>query len=130
MSVVRPASNADPLNTPIRDRSQDARVVTVWESCSICGAETKKNELSEGAYLFSFAKYLELLIYSPLLCKLFATVMRALKAPPPPPEHEAQTTPTWKQPALPSAIFIVIPSGAEPNQKKPRVDHGLGTHLK
>ncbi|KAJ3914042.1 hypothetical protein F5877DRAFT_51221 [Lentinula edodes] len=45
-------------------------MVTVWESCSICGAETKKNELSEGAYLFSFAKYLELLIYSPLLCKL------------------------------------------------------------
>ncbi|KAJ4490808.1 hypothetical protein J3R30DRAFT_137416 [Lentinula aciculospora] len=50
--------------------SLDVRKIIVWESCSICGAETKKNELSDGAYLFSFAKYLELLIYSPLICKL------------------------------------------------------------
>ncbi|KAJ3812441.1 hypothetical protein F5876DRAFT_37385 [Lentinula aff. lateritia] len=64
-SIEWPASNVGE-----KDQTQDARVVTVWESCSICGAETKKNELSEGAYLFSFAKYLEVLIYSPLLCKL------------------------------------------------------------
>ncbi|KAJ3730406.1 hypothetical protein C8R42DRAFT_6170 [Lentinula raphanica] len=48
----------------------DERVINVWESCSRCGAQTGKKEMSDGAYLSSFAKFLELLIYSPLLCKL------------------------------------------------------------
>ncbi|KAH7868609.1 uncharacterized protein C8R40DRAFT_814762 [Lentinula edodes] len=69
-TIATSAGGSDESNVDEKDQSPDARVVSVWESCSICGAETKKNELSEGAYLFSFAKYLELLIYSPLLCKL------------------------------------------------------------
>ncbi|KAJ4465387.1 hypothetical protein C8J55DRAFT_566317 [Lentinula edodes] len=70
LSIATSVDGSGESNVDERDRSPDARVVTVWESCLICSAETKKNELSEGAYLFSFAKYLELLIYSPLLCKL------------------------------------------------------------
>ncbi|KAJ3858258.1 hypothetical protein EV359DRAFT_69156 [Lentinula novae-zelandiae] len=69
-SIATSADGSDESDVDDRDRSPDVRAVTVWESCSICGAETKKNELSKGAYLFSFAKYLELLIYSPLLWKL------------------------------------------------------------
>ncbi|KIK63065.1 hypothetical protein GYMLUDRAFT_41376 [Collybiopsis luxurians FD-317 M1] len=52
------------------DATLETRVIKAWESCSICGAQTEKTQLSDGAYLFSFAKYLELLIYSPLICVL------------------------------------------------------------
>ncbi|KAF5391679.1 hypothetical protein D9757_002352 [Collybiopsis confluens] len=64
------AGISDGRSTAKPDLTVGLRVVTVWESCSICGASTEKTSLSDGAYLFSFAKYLELLIYSPLFCKL------------------------------------------------------------
>ncbi|KAJ3885798.1 hypothetical protein GG344DRAFT_82326 [Lentinula edodes] len=85
-SIATSVDGSDESDVDDRDRSPDARAVTVWEICLICA---------------------------------FATVMQALKAPPPPPEHEAQTTPTWKQPALPSAIFIVIPSARNPIKRNP-----------
>ncbi|KAF8625461.1 hypothetical protein AX17_006862 [Amanita inopinata Kibby_2008] len=39
--------------------------ITMWETCAICGVRSTSREMSDGAYLLSFAKYLELLIYSP-----------------------------------------------------------------
>ncbi|KAE9404217.1 hypothetical protein BT96DRAFT_935786 [Gymnopus androsaceus JB14] len=62
---------ADAMDLQLDTDTKD-RTITIWESCSICGAsnEAAKNELNDGAYLFSFAKYLELLIYSPLVCVL------------------------------------------------------------
>lgn len=38
-----------------------------WESCSVCGAHTTKVDISDGTWLFSFAKFLELLVYSPVI---------------------------------------------------------------
>ncbi|THU82605.1 hypothetical protein K435DRAFT_445881 [Dendrothele bispora CBS 962.96] len=60
----------DGVNRAEQENKETSRVIQVWESCSMCGAETQKNEMSYGTYLFSFAKYLELLIYSPVLATI------------------------------------------------------------
>ncbi|KAG6852316.1 hypothetical protein C0991_000959 [Blastosporella zonata] len=39
--------------------------VEMWESCGTCGAKSGQKEMSDGTYLLSFGKFLELLIYSP-----------------------------------------------------------------
>ncbi|KAI0710732.1 hypothetical protein C8Q76DRAFT_678336 [Earliella scabrosa] len=41
--------------------------VRMWQSCAICGKETPKEVMHDGTFMFSFAKYLELLIYSPAI---------------------------------------------------------------
>ncbi|KAJ3539164.1 hypothetical protein NMY22_g4858 [Coprinellus aureogranulatus] len=41
-----------------------------WESCALCGAKTLRVELSNGSWLLSFAKFLELLIYSPTIYQI------------------------------------------------------------
>ncbi|KAF8063215.1 hypothetical protein FPV67DRAFT_1505586 [Lyophyllum atratum] len=40
--------------------------VEIWESCATCGACSTRREMSDGTYLLSFGKFLELLIYSPI----------------------------------------------------------------
>ncbi|KAJ3975919.1 hypothetical protein EV361DRAFT_791395 [Lentinula raphanica] len=65
-----PLAAASVVSNAKDQNGDDERVINVWESCSRCGAQTGKKEMSDGAYLSSFAKFLELLIYSPLLCKL------------------------------------------------------------
>ncbi|GBE86058.1 hypothetical protein SCP_0805820 [Sparassis crispa] len=42
--------------------------IQMWEACAICGKESRKEQMFDGTYLLSFAKYLELLIYSPTIC--------------------------------------------------------------
>lgn len=41
--------------------------IIMWEQCAICGRQTRRERMHDGTYLFSFAKYLELLIYSPVI---------------------------------------------------------------
>ncbi|KAG6816538.1 hypothetical protein H0H87_005315 [Tephrocybe sp. NHM501043] len=38
--------------------------VKVWESCGNCGTQSRRHEMSDGTYLLSFGKFLELLVYS------------------------------------------------------------------
>ncbi|KAI0795874.1 hypothetical protein C8Q75DRAFT_744203 [Abortiporus biennis] len=42
----------------------------MWESCKVCGKKTTVEEVLDGTYLLSFAKYLELLIHSPAIFRL------------------------------------------------------------
>ncbi|KAL1729012.1 hypothetical protein EV714DRAFT_274120 [Schizophyllum commune] len=51
------------------DADEVLRIQT-WVRCSVCKAESPKKVVSEGAHLLSFAKYLELLVYSPRLCSI------------------------------------------------------------
>ncbi|KAF5320160.1 hypothetical protein D9611_010357 [Ephemerocybe angulata] len=44
--------------------------IQCWESCAVCDAHTSRIELSDGSWLLSFAKFLELLIYSPILADI------------------------------------------------------------
>ncbi|KAL0948446.1 hypothetical protein HGRIS_011019 [Hohenbuehelia grisea] len=44
--------------------------IEAWQSCVQCGASTDRVPLSDGAYLLSFGKFLELLVYSPKVIKL------------------------------------------------------------
>ncbi|KAF5376402.1 hypothetical protein D9615_008619 [Tricholomella constricta] len=46
---------------------RDDRKVEVWESCATCAAQSVRREMSDGTYVLSFGKFLELLIYSPTL---------------------------------------------------------------
>ncbi|KAI0738229.1 hypothetical protein C8Q80DRAFT_1292532 [Daedaleopsis nitida] len=39
-------------------------LIRMWQSCATCGKETPKAIMHDGTYMFSFAKYLELLVYS------------------------------------------------------------------
>ncbi|TFY60913.1 hypothetical protein EVJ58_g4840 [Rhodofomes roseus] len=41
--------------------------ISIWQACAVCGEETARQQMHDGS-LFSFGKYLELLIYSPALC--------------------------------------------------------------
>ncbi|KAI9060832.1 hypothetical protein FKP32DRAFT_1632308 [Trametes sanguinea] len=41
--------------------------IYMWHSCSVCGKESHKEVMHDGTYLFSFAKYLELLVYAPAI---------------------------------------------------------------
>ncbi|KAF9032399.1 hypothetical protein BJ165DRAFT_1410851 [Panaeolus papilionaceus] len=50
------------------DADQD--LFETWESCAVCGSKTFTRTFSEESSLFSFSKYLELLLYSPTICKL------------------------------------------------------------
>ncbi|KAF8509764.1 hypothetical protein BU17DRAFT_55907 [Hysterangium stoloniferum] len=42
--------------------------IDVWQSCGVCGKSTEPEPMSDGTYLYSFAKFLELLIWSPIMC--------------------------------------------------------------
>ncbi|EGN97566.1 hypothetical protein SERLA73DRAFT_161549 [Serpula lacrymans var. lacrymans S7.3] len=44
--------------------------IVISESCKVCGEKTERVPMSDGTHLLSFAKYLELLLYSPYLCGL------------------------------------------------------------
>ncbi|CDO76841.1 hypothetical protein BN946_scf185033.g38 [Trametes cinnabarina] len=54
--------NSGDSATSIKDEA-----IYMWHSCSICGAESTKEVMHDGTYLFSFAKYLELLVYAPAI---------------------------------------------------------------
>ncbi|RXW18269.1 hypothetical protein EST38_g7586 [Candolleomyces aberdarensis] len=70
--------------------------IQAWESCTVCGAQNAQLELSDGSWLFSFSKFLELLIYSPTLCKIS------------PPLCEHTTPETTPPTGLPTSRFNII----------------------
>ncbi|KAF7303780.1 hypothetical protein MIND_00607600 [Mycena indigotica] len=51
-------------------KDEDDSKITTWLSCSVCGKKTPRKTLSDGAFLFSFGKFLEVLIYSPLISRI------------------------------------------------------------
>ena len=74
-------------NSEVEDSADNA--IEMWQSCGICGARTPRTNMHDGALyvfpsiihsflfflkvicsLFSFAKFLELLVYSPTICTL------------------------------------------------------------
>ncbi|KAI0260351.1 hypothetical protein BC834DRAFT_973492 [Gloeopeniophorella convolvens] len=49
-------------------RDPRSEEVAMWQSCKVCGESTARCTMSDGTYLFSFAKFLELLLYSSTIC--------------------------------------------------------------
>ncbi|KAF5373740.1 hypothetical protein D9758_000701 [Tetrapyrgos nigripes] len=87
-----------------KEEKRTQRVIQVWESCSVCGAETEKTEMSNGAYLSSFAKYLELLVYSPLLARISTSLCEHTNAPGdlPPTSSSSVSSPTTSTTSTPN----------------------------
>ncbi|EPQ53029.1 hypothetical protein GLOTRDRAFT_139979 [Gloeophyllum trabeum ATCC 11539] len=63
---VRVKVDADDSDPDRKDPPEED--VGMWLSCALCGRRTGKVRMSDGTYLLSFAKFLELLVYSPLIC--------------------------------------------------------------
>ncbi|KAH9172442.1 hypothetical protein EDB89DRAFT_2095957 [Lactarius sanguifluus] len=73
-------------------RSQE---IEMWQSCRICQESTARCNMSDGTYLFSFAKFLELLLYSPTICTLSHTLC-------------THTSPSSTSSSLPASRFNII----------------------
>ncbi|KIL57862.1 hypothetical protein M378DRAFT_27805 [Amanita muscaria Koide BX008] len=50
-----------------KEKAGNAIPLRMWEACTVCDKKSMVREMSDGTYLLSFAKYLELLIYSTLI---------------------------------------------------------------
>ncbi|KAJ7052946.1 hypothetical protein C8F01DRAFT_1169335 [Mycena amicta] len=50
--------------------SSDENKITTWLSCAVCGKKTARKTMSDGAFLFSFGKFLEVLVYSPMVGRI------------------------------------------------------------
>ncbi|KAF9527482.1 hypothetical protein CPB83DRAFT_856253 [Crepidotus variabilis] len=79
ISAPTPPSKDEPAVKPMKDHS----AISIWESCAICNAKSKGRSMTTGTGLFSFAKYLELLVYSPSI--ITVTPMCEHTTPPPAP---------------------------------------------
>ncbi|KAJ6632234.1 hypothetical protein B0H10DRAFT_2206622 [Mycena sp. CBHHK59/15] len=53
-----------------KNEDADRTGIDMWVSCAVCGKQTDRVEMNDGTYLFSYAKFLELLVYSPAICNL------------------------------------------------------------
>ncbi|RPD53925.1 hypothetical protein L226DRAFT_538834 [Lentinus tigrinus ALCF2SS1-7] len=75
-------------------------LVRMWQTCAICGKETPREVIHDGTYLFSFAKYLELLVYSPAIHNLQPSLC----------EHTTYPAKPWSGPnsPLPQARFNIV----------------------
>ncbi|KAF8797636.1 hypothetical protein BYT27DRAFT_7265512 [Phlegmacium glaucopus] len=71
-------------------------VIQMWQSCAVCEARTQRTNMHDGTFLFSFAKFLELLVYSPTICTLKAFLC----------DHT--TPPHQVSPDLPAARLNII----------------------
>ncbi|KAJ7330371.1 hypothetical protein DFH08DRAFT_1084167 [Mycena albidolilacea] len=60
-----------------KDDAKEGEKIRMWASCAVCGAKMPRVEMSDGTYLFSYAKVLGVLIYSRL-----TPVLSAHTAPP------------------------------------------------
>ncbi|KAI0656007.1 hypothetical protein C8Q70DRAFT_1013970, partial [Cubamyces menziesii] len=87
-------------NTSEPSTSTIDHTVYMWHSCAICGKESTKEVMHDGTYLFSFAKYLELLVYSPAIHNLQPSLC----------EHTALPPKPWTPPdiPIPRARFNII----------------------
>ncbi|KAF9181930.1 hypothetical protein BGZ51_005101 [Haplosporangium sp. Z 767] len=65
VTVEKPRSDsaADFESDEFKPLTSNKRSIGVWTRCKICGASTKPRALSRAARLYSFCKYLELLLY-------------------------------------------------------------------
>ncbi|KAI0086047.1 hypothetical protein BDY19DRAFT_996234 [Irpex rosettiformis] len=64
--------------------SNNEQLPETWVSCRICKKESLKTRMHDGTYLLSFAKFLELLIYSPSLCSMNPSLCEHTSLPPRP----------------------------------------------
>ncbi|KAF8264840.1 hypothetical protein EI94DRAFT_1779477 [Lactarius quietus] len=91
---IRVTAKTEPQSPPASPdvRSQE---IEMWHSCKICQESTTRCNMSDGTYLFSFAKFLELLLYSPTICNLSHTLC-------------THTSPSSASPSLPASRFNII----------------------
>ncbi|CAE6434585.1 unnamed protein product [Rhizoctonia solani] len=60
------------MSSPVEQ--EDNSGIRTWLGCSVCSERTEKKDLGAGAFLFSLAKFLELLIYSPNISSLDTSI--------------------------------------------------------
>ncbi|KAG9033163.1 hypothetical protein FRB95_000505 [Tulasnella sp. JGI-2019a] len=95
------------------DSSSLEKDILMWSSCGVCKLETKKVPLSDGSFLLSFSKYLELLIYSTAFTTLNPSLCDHTTPPPdaapPAPGLDAglPTAGKYPTPGLPSTRFNI-----------------------
>ncbi|KAI0065116.1 hypothetical protein BV25DRAFT_1799271 [Artomyces pyxidatus] len=58
--------------------------IQIWHSCQVCSEVTPRCKMNDGTYLLSFAKFLELLLYSPSICTLAQPLCSHTNPPPHP----------------------------------------------
>ncbi|KAJ7127895.1 hypothetical protein C8R44DRAFT_873667 [Mycena epipterygia] len=64
------------------DDDSERTGIDMWVSCAVCRKRSDKVEMNDGTYLFSFAKFLEVLVYSPAICTLTPTLCEHTTPPP------------------------------------------------
>ncbi|TBU43722.1 hypothetical protein BD309DRAFT_959936 [Dichomitus squalens] len=62
---VRLLATVSPPTSGDASTSDDS--VRMWVGCGICGKESSKEVMHDGTFMFSFAKFFELLVYSPAI---------------------------------------------------------------
>ncbi|KAF7331238.1 hypothetical protein MKEN_00000700 [Mycena kentingensis (nom. inval.)] len=72
--------------TRVSASEDDEDRISTWISCSVCGRTTGRRKLSDGAFLFSFGKFLEVLVYSPSVANV---ALCEHTNPAPPSKHSA-----------------------------------------
>ncbi|KAM6499935.1 hypothetical protein JOM56_005443 [Amanita muscaria] len=74
-----------------KEKTGNAIPLRMWEACTVCDKKSVVREMSDGTYLLSFAKYLELLIYSTLVHSSSICEHNTLSATNP--EHQSDSKP-------------------------------------
>ncbi|CAK5273015.1 unnamed protein product [Mycena citricolor] len=67
--VMRLVHGGMRVDVKVQESTGDRDEIESWLSCSICYSRSEKTEMNDGAQLYSFGKFIELLIYSPALCR-------------------------------------------------------------
>ncbi|TFK51229.1 hypothetical protein OE88DRAFT_1799856 [Heliocybe sulcata] len=65
-----------------KSKAPDEEDIRMWLSCTSCGKKSAKQKISDGTYLLSFAKFLELLVYSPSVCTPYPAICQHTTPPP------------------------------------------------
>ncbi|RDB21822.1 hypothetical protein Hypma_010794 [Hypsizygus marmoreus] len=91
------------------DDERDGDRIDVWESCLVCGAKSKRNPISDGTRLLSLGKFLELLVYSPLLGSALRPPLCEHTAPAPTHADIASSAPSSPSTTAPSSFAAFPP---------------------
>ncbi|KAK7007378.1 hypothetical protein R3P38DRAFT_3325358 [Favolaschia claudopus] len=92
----------------------DEERIEMWVSCAVCGKCSDRKKMNDGAYLFSYSKFLEVLIYSRAICTLTPALCShtspplGIRVPPSAANSDAASPP------LPSSRFNIIRHFASP----------------
>ncbi|KAF7313499.1 hypothetical protein HMN09_00505800 [Mycena chlorophos] len=62
-------STRSSVNSAKEEAAKQEKLET-WLSCAVCGKKTARKDLKDGSFLFSFGKFVELLVYSPSICNI------------------------------------------------------------